>query len=722
MRSPYSLKITGQVSPEPETSQTPGYPLSARSTTLDGWRLTVEEGLGRLKWKYLATEAERNAQPQDKTSRFFLDLPITEAPEHKPAQRPSEAATNGALFHSQLQVKELGCWAADLSCIFFVTPMLIIAWYITQATIDEAQAIELINFIFGAQNPDGGWATYVGEDTTVMGTILVYVALRLMGLSAEHQQLIKARRCLLDMGGAVYLPGWAKFWLALLGLYKWEGTDPYPVEMWLLPEWLPISPWKWFLIPRQVYVAMSYLAAKKFTIPTNPLLEEIRTEIFVQPYHSIDFIAFRGVTILRSREVRKSWVLNLVNWLLDNIWYPWFRPEGLAATGEETAWHIIEQSNKATNSLGAISVDGFLNMIAVYCREGPDSKTLHQIHNASQEYLWLGPKGMQVMSVSGGHVWETSFALLAYAESGLANLPDFRPTVERAYKFLVDNQHVEDWKDTSSCHFFSRLGGWPFTTRYNGITCSDCTGEALKAILMLERNSEIPRLTNEHTRRLAVDDLLIIQNPSGGYSSFEPIRGSELLEHMNGTEIFQDVMVEYDYVECTSSCITALALFQSRYPTYRAIEINRAIHKGNKFILSRQQCDGGWLSAWGIAFTYGTFFALEALACGGMTYGNHEAVKRGCEFILGKQQADGGWGEKIDVGFSSYPHILHPEPIRRGIRLIMSRQNAKGEWKQERAVGSGIVTCELLYHNYMYSFPIRALTMYKERFGDEILF
>lgn len=110
--------------------------------------------------------------------------------------------------------------------------MLIISWYITQACIEEAHAIELVNFILAAQNADGGWATYGGQDTTLMGTILVYVALRLMGLSAENEQLIKARRCLLDMGGAVYLPGWAKFWLALLGLYKWEGTDPYPVEMW----------------------------------------------------------------------------------------------------------------------------------------------------------------------------------------------------------------------------------------------------------------------------------------------------------------------------------------------------------------------------------------------------------------------------------------------------------------------------------------------------------
>lgn len=394
---------------------------------------------------------------------------------------------------------------------------------------------------------------------------------------------------------------------------------------------------------------MSYLSAKRFTISTNPLLDQLRSEIFVQPYDSIDFIAFRGVTFQRSREVRKSWVLNVLNWVLDNIWTPWFRPLWLAAMGDERVWQIIEQSARATNCLGSVSVDGFLNMVAVYCKEGSQSKTLHQIHNASKEYLWMGPKGMQVMSIHGGHTWESAFALQAYAETGLANQSELRPTAERAYRFLVNQQHVEDWQDTSSCHFFSRLGGWPFSVRYSGLSCSDCTGEALKGILMIEKNTDIPRLTDDYSLRLAVDNLLMIQNPSGGYSSFEPIRAHPLIEHMNGTELFDKVMIEYDYVECASSCITALALYHSHNPTYRAQDVTHAIEKGNQFILSRQRRDGSWLSSWGIACTYGAFFALESLACGGMIYTNNKAVKKGCEFLLTKQKTDGGWGEKIDV-------------------------------------------------------------------------
>lgn len=159
--------------------------------------------------------------------------PIQDKPDSYPARTPSELIHNGARFFSETQVRDQGCWAADLCCIFFVTPMMVISWYITGAQIDEAYIIEMIRFMFNSQNPEnGGWPTYLEEEPSLMGTTLVYIALRLMGVPADDEHLLKARSYYLSQGGAVYLPGWAKFWLALLGLYDWAGTDPYPVEMW----------------------------------------------------------------------------------------------------------------------------------------------------------------------------------------------------------------------------------------------------------------------------------------------------------------------------------------------------------------------------------------------------------------------------------------------------------------------------------------------------------
>ena len=36
-------------------------------------------------------------------------------------------------------------------------------------------------------------------------------------------------------GGATHITSWGKFWLAVLGCYSWNGMNPTPPEIWLLP-------------------------------------------------------------------------------------------------------------------------------------------------------------------------------------------------------------------------------------------------------------------------------------------------------------------------------------------------------------------------------------------------------------------------------------------------------------------------------------------------------
>lgn len=188
-------------------------------------------------------------------------------------------------------------------------------------------------------------------------------------------------------------------------------------------------------------------------------------------------------------------------------------------------------------------------------------------------------------------------------------------------------------------------------SKNSGYACSDCTGEALKAVLMARTQTDLdePPVSDMDARiRLGVDNLLMNQNPTGGYSSFEPRRCREYIELLNGTELFGDVMVEYDYVECAASALTALTLFRS-VENYRAKDIERCINRGVDFIHKQQRADGSWAACWGIGFTYGAKFALEALGETGETYQNSQVARRGCEFLLRKQREDGGWGETTDV-------------------------------------------------------------------------
>jgi lanosterol synthase len=128
-----------------------------------------------------------------------------------------------------------GNWATDIGSLLLVTPVLVMTWYITETTVPEAQAIEVTNYLFAHQTPqDGGWSTRIDGNTTLMGTVFAYVALRLLGLPAHDERLCRAKETLRRMGGALCTPSWCKFWLCLLGLYEWEGVDPFPAEFWYL--------------------------------------------------------------------------------------------------------------------------------------------------------------------------------------------------------------------------------------------------------------------------------------------------------------------------------------------------------------------------------------------------------------------------------------------------------------------------------------------------------
>ena len=56
------------------------------------------------------------------------------------------------------------------------------------------------------------------------------------------------------------------------------------------------------------------------------------------------------------------------------------------------------------------------------------------------------------------------------------------------------------------------------------------------------------------------------------------------------------------------------------------------------------------MGSWGICFTYGCRFALDALSAVGEVYVNSERVKNACGFLISKQRVDGGWGESYKVG------------------------------------------------------------------------
>ena len=67
------------------------------------------------------------------------------------------------------------------------------------------------------QNEDGGWGLHIEGPSTMFGTVLSYVTLRLLGEGRFGAEGVmeKGRKWILDHGGATAITSWGKMWLSV---------------------------------------------------------------------------------------------------------------------------------------------------------------------------------------------------------------------------------------------------------------------------------------------------------------------------------------------------------------------------------------------------------------------------------------------------------------------------------------------------------------------------
>ena len=669
------------------------------------WRMRDERG--QQIWQYISSE-EAERWPQSTAEKYHLGLP-TGLPTLPTAKTPLQAARNGLSFFSELQCN-LGNWTCEYGGPLFLLPGFVITWYVTNTPIPDHYSIEIRNYLFARQHPeDGGWGLHIEGDSSVFGTAMNYVVLRILGASAEDPRMIKARAMLHKLGGATNGPHWAKWWLSVLGVTSWDIVNPVPPELWLLPDWMPIAPWRWWIHMRQVFLPMSYIWSKKWVAPETELIRELRQELFVQPYESIKFSAHRNDIAASDNYNPKSWILDWVNFLLVWIWIPLLRTRSIVTRAEAWTWHLVQREDENTNYADLAPVNQPMNALCCYIHDGPDSDSFRAHLSHFSDFLWVKNEGMLANGTNGVQTWDTSFAIQAIIEAGLDREPEFKPTLEKALTYLASQQILDNVRDQVSCYRHDRKGAWGFSTAEQGYTVSDTTSEALKAVLMTQSLPWTPQLVSDDRIHDAVDVILSMQNAAtGGVSSYEPARGSEHLELLNAAEVFGRIMVEYDYPECTTATVTALSLFTKIDKRYREKDIARFKHRAVDYIRKAQREDGSWYGSWGICFTYAGMFALESLASVGETFKGSKRVRRAVKFFLDRQIEDGGWGETyrscetgvwcqhemsqvvqtawvviglIECGYDDR------EPLERAVRLLMRRQQANGEWLQESIEG-----------------------------------
>ncbi|KAK8060848.1 hypothetical protein PG996_010778 [Apiospora saccharicola] len=427
----------------------------AASTELTRWRLRAD--LGDSHWTYLS-EANSKEFPQSDAERYLLGLPIapkadTNGNDNDISTTTSksdgalfdDAARKGFSFLTRLQLPE-GHWACDYGGPSFLLPGLIFAMYITESPVPDEWKIEMTRYLAHHANEDGGWGLHLEGKSTVFATGLYYVMLRLLGHSKNHPLLANARECLLSHGGAAGIQQWGKIWLACLNLYDWEGVNCIPTDLWVLPEWLPFHPWRWWVQCRVVYLPTSYLWSNRCSIPLNPLLAEIREEIYTEPYGVIDFRRARNYTA-PSDSLRKISPFLLVCFALIRIWFDYFRPRWFHRSADRKVSQLMRNEERNTNYNCLAPVNKAFQMTAAYFEDGPNSERVRRHREKVEVYMCLGPHGMTCGGTNGVQVWDTAFIVQTAAEAGLAKDPRFAAPLTRALDFLDKSQLRDNLDD-----------------------------------------------------------------------------------------------------------------------------------------------------------------------------------------------------------------------------------------------------------------------------------
>jgi 2,3-oxidosqualene cyclase len=625
-----------------------------------------------------------------------------------------------------------GDWEEEMVWCAMILAQAVIVRTAVACPYSETEKARIVFHFEGSQLSDGSWGMHPESPGYVFFTALAYVALRLLGVPAASPMLVSARRWLhAQPDGVKGIPTWGKFWLAMLDLYAYEGLNAMPPELFLLPEWLPIHPRRYYCHTRQIYLGLAFLYGMRFraNLP-DTLRDELRNELYPESYETIDFSALRNTVSTSDVHVPISPVLRLIYKLLAA--YERRHSRTLRQEGLDQCFNRILYEQRTTRYQGISPVSSLLNCLAIFAHD-PRHPDLQPSLEGIEAWRWEDEaKGIRYAGARS-NTWDTAFAVQALVE-GPAAAEGTTEALVRAHEFLKSAQMTEELPDYGAAWRDPALGGWCFSDGQHRWPVSDCAAEALSALLTLYDHPEYAIASPLEPERLrqAVIFILSRQNTDGGFGTYERRRAGKLLELVNPSEMFGQCMTELSYIECTGSALAALAHYRKRHPDVLGGEIERAIRKAVAFLRRHQLADGSYPGFWGINYTYAIYQVTKGLRATGVPPSD-PALQAAARWLIGKQRPDGGWGEhyssclegryvehaQSQVVMTSWAllallDILPPdsESVTRGFKWLTSRQQQDGGWPKQAVNGVFFGSAMLDYRFYHTCFPTWAMARY----------
>ena len=632
-----------------------------------------------------------------------------------------------------------GSWEGEVIWGPMSTAQMVIARAIVGRPGNDSWNAGIRRYFNATQNSDGGWGMDSVSASCLFMTALTYVAARLSGEPEDSRLATRARSWIHRHPQGLYaLPSWGKLWLAFIRLYPYEGLNPLPPEFFLLPRWIPFNADRMYCHVRYMYLGLAYLYGQRFDAELGELGDSLRKELYPTALDRREAIRQRH-TIAESdiyeAPPRAFRVFYTVLRSLEAVYHRNNAARRLRKRALEHCLDMIRREIASSHHWCLSTTYAVIYVLALYAHDPADPLTDSLLD--AQE-AWRQQDEQQGIGYAGARssIWDTAFALralVAHPDGMAMGVSSARDTIKRGYAYLVSQQHFQEPVQPNRDRQ-STTGGWGFCDKRQGWPVSDCAAEAVSALLACH---DIPGLIPEKMRipgqRLveAIHFMLSRQNADGGFGSYERKAVPNWLEHANLTELFGRCMTELSYVECTASCVEALAGIRRYLALELAVahRLEKALAEGIAFLRKTQQKDGSYPGAWGINYVYATSFVLRGLSAAGLP-STDPTVRRALRWIRSKQRPDGGWGEhhagcllRIYVenetslisstswallGLTAFP-AAGDESVSRGMAWLANHREKSGLWPRERVNGVFFESSMPEYTLYNSTFPTWAM-------------
>jgi squalene-hopene/tetraprenyl-beta-curcumene cyclase len=629
------------------------------------------------------------------------------------------------------QQHEEGYWCGELEA-----DVMLEADYIYMHTLlgtgDPGKMQRALNEILRHQNEDGGWSLYPGGPSNINYGVKAYLALKLMGWSADHPLMVKARNWVLANGGVTECNTFTKMYLCSLGQYDYNAVPAVPPEIVLFPNWFYFNIYEISSWSRGILVPLAIIYAKK---PFKKLA----------PEQGIDelFVGGRQNANLHLKWDKK----NPISWrnffLFTDRMIHWFervhiRPLRTMAIRKAEKW-MLERFEKS-DGLGAIYPAMLNSIVALRCLDY--SLDDPQIIRAMDEFERLGidcPEGTEDyptptfrMQPCFPPVWDTAQAMYALGEAGVSRND---PRMLKAADWILSKEvrTKGDWAEKVKN---VEPGGWYFEFDNEFYPDIDDTGQVLMALNCVENPRE--RYQYEVCQR-AINWIWAMQCKNGGWAAFDKDNTKSIFQYIPFAD--HNAMLDPPTVDITGRMLEMLA-------QYGYTRKDPRVEKAVQFILKEQESDGSWFGRWGVNYLYGTFLVLRGLEAMGIW--NHEpSIQQAAEWIRMVQNTDGGWGETCGTYDDPNQRGIGPstpsqtgwavlgllaagdtrsDSVAKGVRWLIERQHKDGSWDElvpgrngeSYYTGTGFPRVFYLgYHLYKQYFPLLALTTYERAMTRE---